>query len=94
MSQVFIDVDCSNLTYSSPVAPQVEAAALQLEQRRRGWTTEEDKKQKIINNLPDIDNLRRTWSNETISMQYDLGLCSSILINRWSYYPSEEDQCR
>jgi len=46
--QLFLDVDCSSLTYSSPVHPQVASAATQLWHKQHGWADEEDKKRKIL----------------------------------------------
>jgi len=46
--QLFLDVDCSNITYSSTVHPQVAAAATQKWNKQHGWTDEEDKKRKIL----------------------------------------------
>ena len=46
--QLFLDVDCSSLTYSSTVHPQVASAATQLWHKQHGWADEEDKKRKIL----------------------------------------------
>ena len=46
--QLFLDVDCSTFTYSSPVHPQVASAATQLWHKQHGWADEEDKKRKIL----------------------------------------------
>ena len=38
----------SNVAYSSPVHPQVAAAATGLWHKQHGWIDEEDKKRKIL----------------------------------------------
>lgn len=76
--QLYLDVDCTNLTYTSEVSPEVLAAAEELEQRRRGWTTEEDKRMKIFN-LPHVN--RAFFNNFDLfnfSYSFDLSLCSQI----------------
>ena len=57
---------------------EVLAAAEELEQRRRGWTTEEDKRMKIFN-LPHVN--RAFFNNFDLfnfSYSFDLSLCSQI----------------
>ena len=84
--QLFIDVDCSNLTYTSRVSPSVQAAADSIEQQRRGWTTEEDKKEKILN-LPQVKSAIRPFMGSDsglsiINMYYDrLGFCSFSVLS-------------
>jgi len=45
--QIHLAVDCTGFTYSSLPSPRVATAALILEQQKRGWTTEEDKRAKL-----------------------------------------------
>ena len=46
--QLFLDIDCSSITYSWTVHPQIVNAATQLWHKQHGWTDEEDKKRKIL----------------------------------------------
>jgi len=46
--QIYLSTDCTGFTYSSSPSPGIAAAALILEQRKRGWTTEEDKEAKLV----------------------------------------------
>ena len=68
-------MDCSNLTYTSRVSPSVQAAADSIEQQRRGWTTEEDKKEKILN-LPQVKStiklfIGSDYGLSVVNMYYD-----------------------
>jgi len=70
--QLFIDVDCRNLTYSSPVHPVIAEAAEKMEEERtpdRGFTTEEDLKNKILN-LPIVLDATKIYGNFSMSMMY------------------------
>ena len=68
----------------------MSAAAEKLEQRRRGWTTEEDKKMKIFN-LPKVNKAFRntSWFFEN-SYVMDFKLC--LVISSCNYM--EDDQCK
>jgi len=46
--QVYLDVDCSRFTYTSPVSPVVSLAVQRWEERKRGYTTHEDRVQKLM----------------------------------------------
>jgi len=46
--QVYLDVDCSRLTYTSPVSPGVSQAVQRWEERKKGYTTREDRIQKLV----------------------------------------------
>ena len=77
-------MDCSNLTYTSRVSPSVQAAADSIEQQRRGWTTEEDKKEKILN-LPQVKSALEifgdsNYGRSVIDSYYMIGLCSFSLL--------------
>ena len=67
----------------------MSAAAEKLEQRRRGWTTEEDKKMKIFN-LPKVNKAFRntSWFFEN-SYVMDFKLC--LVISSCNYM--EDDLC-
>ena len=79
-------MDCSKLTYTSQVSPSVQAAADSIEQQRRGWTTEEDKKEKILN-LPQVKSaielfMGSDYGLSVINMYYDtLGICSFSMLS-------------
>jgi len=76
--QLHLDVDCSNLTYTSTVSPEVLSAAEKVEHRRRGWTTEEDKKMKIFN-LPKVN--KAFWNSSSFfesSWGMDFSMCHVI----------------
>jgi len=45
---VYLDVDCSRLTYTSPVSPGVSLAVQRWEERKRGYTTREERIQKLV----------------------------------------------
>lgn len=67
-------MDCSNITYTSEVSPVIAAAAEQLEQERtpqRGWTTEDDKKQKILN-LTSVKKAIESFGDDYVSILYDI----------------------
>ena len=72
-------MDCSNLTYTSQVSPSVQAAADSIEQQRRGWTTEEDKKEKILN-LPQVKSAialftGSEYGQSVIDSYFEIGIC-------------------
>ena len=66
----------------------VSAAAEKLEQRRRGWTTEEDKKMKIFN-LPKVKKAHFN-SFESFELSYGIDYMMCYLI---SGCDSFEDSC-
>jgi len=77
--QLFLDVDCSHLNYSTPVSEEVLAAAKKIEQKRRGWVDEADKKRKILR-LPDLHYATKLHGRTGVGKAYDAGnICSVVL---------------
>ena len=102
-SEIFLDVDCSHLNYSTPVAEEVLAAAKKvnillsfkvsvvgsywqsvflaekIEQKRRGWVDEADKKRKILR-LPALHYAMKLHGRIGVGKAYDEGnICSVVL---------------
>jgi len=76
--QIFLDVDCSHLNYSTPVSDQVLAAAEKVKQRRRGWVNEAEKKRKILA-LPDLRLATKLHGRIAIARAYDEGnICGKV----------------
>jgi len=46
--QMYLDVDCRELKYTYAPSKEIDAAALRLEHKLRGWTTEEDRVDKVF----------------------------------------------
>jgi len=77
--QLYLDVDCSHLNYTTPVSEEVLAAAKKIEQKRRGWVDEADKKRKILQ-LPALHYATKLHGRIGVSKAYDAGnICSVVL---------------
>jgi len=46
--QMFLDVDCRDLKYTYAPTKEIDTAAQRLEHKLRGWTTEEDRVEKVF----------------------------------------------
>ena len=68
----------------------MSAAAEKLEHRRRGWTTEEDKKMKIFN-LPKVN--KAFWNSfESFEHSYDFGLLCYQIEDPYCGFDREMDE--
>ena len=79
---MFLDVNCLNLSYSS-ISPEVSEAGRKLEERWRGWSTEEDRKRKALNLRTVLMNTQG-WRREDIEEAYDKGpewICKNLFKN-------------
>ena len=66
------------MTYTSQVSPTVQAAADSFVHESRGWTTEEDKRDKILN-MTKFRWMADAYSQEVLHIKYESGICRYLL---------------
>ena len=66
------------MTYTSQVSPTVQAAADSIVHESRGWTTEEDKRDKILN-MTKFRWMADAYSQEDLYGKYEAGICWYLL---------------
>merc|ERR1711971_181393 len=82
--QLYLDVYCSHLNYTTPVSEDVLTAAKMIEQKRRGWVDEADKKRKILQ-LPALHLATKLHGRIDVGKAYDAGnICSVVLSHQLS----------
>merc|ERR1712192_143630 len=76
--------DCSHLNYTTPISEEVLTAAKKIEQKRRGWVDEADKKRKILQ-LPALHLATKLHGRIDVGKAYDAGnICSVVLSHQLS----------
>jgi len=83
--QIKLNVNCSSFTYTSPVSPLISLTALKATHHRRGWTTEEDRRRKLLQHVID-----QGTENTTALNQMNVGMLCTML--RFGHF--EDDPCQ
>jgi len=83
--QIKLDVNCSSLTYTSPVSPLISLTALKATHQRRGWTTEEDRRSKLLAAV-----IEQGTENTTTLAEMNVGMLCTML--RFGHF--EGDPCQ
>jgi len=90
--QVFIDVNCSQFNYSSPVSSFVNHAMTLEEQRRRGYRNDEEQLEKLRLLAPGLDDISLLLN--ICSFYGGLGFSSHGNTANGKKYPRLEERCR
>ena len=90
-SKVFIDVNCSQFVYSSPVSSFVEHTLEQEEIRRRGYKNEKERMEELRRLAPGLDDLQLMLN--VCNFYGGLGLSSRGTANGRTY-PLLEERCK
>jgi len=90
--QVFIDVNCTQFDYSSPVSSFVEHALTLEEHRRRGYRNEKERMQKLRRLAPGLDDLNLMMN--ICSFYGGIGMSSRGNTANGRSYPLLEERCK
>ena len=90
--KVFIDVNCTQFDYSSPVSSFVEHALTLEEQRRRGYRNEKERMQKLRRLAPGLDDLNLMMN--ICSFYGGIGMSSRGNTANGRTYPLLEERCK
>ena len=92
LEKVFIDVNCSQFTYSSPVSSFVQHTLTLEEQRRRGYRNDQEKIEKLRLLAPGLDDLNLMLN--ICNFYGGLGFSSGGRTANGKTYPLLEERCK